>query len=146
MDPYRVVDFLAEPWRSRFASGNHGPGTLGYWNAAGFLQADAVTDTGEGIASHPETLSRLFFDVYDLEYGILNSESAIHIGVGPDMDFGAAVLSAMNDVMVNDWLPTDPRFRASINVGPSDPQLAAQEIHRLGNRANREKVDNRARR
>lgn len=133
MDPYRVVDFLAEPWRSRFASGNRGPGTLGYWNAAGFLQADAVIDTGEGIASHPETLSRLFFDVYDLEYGILNSESAIHIGVGPDMDFGAAVLSAMNDVMVNDWLPTDPRFRASINVGPSDPQLAAQEIHRLGN-------------
>jgi predicted TIM-barrel fold metal-dependent hydrolase len=132
MDPRRVADFLAEPWRSRYRSGNRGPGTQGYWNAAGFHQADAVTDDGEPIASSPEALSRLFFDEYDLEYGILNSESAIHIGVGPDMDFGAAVLSAMNDVMVNDWLPVDPRFRASINVGPSDPLLAAQEIHRLG--------------
>jgi predicted TIM-barrel fold metal-dependent hydrolase len=132
LDPGRVVEFLPEPWRGRFASGNRGPGTLGYWNAAGFHQADAITDDGEGIASHPETLSRLFFDVHGLEYGILNPENAIHIGVGPDMDFGAAVLSAMNDVMANDWLPVDARFRASINVGPSDPQLAAREIHRLG--------------
>jgi predicted TIM-barrel fold metal-dependent hydrolase len=132
MDIRRVAEFLAEPWHSRFESGNRGPGTLGYWNSAGFHQADAVTEDGEGIASHRETLSRLFFDVYELEYGILNSESAIHIGVGPEMDFGAAVLSAMNDVMVNDWLPADPRFRASINVGPSDPLLAAQEIRRLG--------------
>lgn len=132
LEPGRIVDFLSEPWRGRFASGNRVPGTLGYWNAAGFHQADAIAENGEGIASHPETLSRLFFDVHELEYGILNAENAIHIGVGPEMDFGAAVLSAMNDVMANDWLPTDSRFRASINVGPSDPQLAAQEIHRLG--------------
>ncbi len=132
MDPRRIVEFLAEPWRSRFAGGNQGPGTLGYWNAAGFHQTDAVADDGAGIAFHPRTLSRLFFDVHGLEFGILNSESAIHIGVGPDMDFGAALLSAMNDVMISDWLPVDPRFRASINVGPSDPQLAAQEVHRLG--------------
>ncbi len=132
LSPDHIVQYLDEPWRSRFASGNRGPGTLGYWNAAGFHQADAVTDDGEGIAFSPETLSRLFFDVHGLEYGILNSESAIHIDVGPDLDFGAALLSAMNDVMVHEWLPADPRFRASINVGPSDPLLAAQEIHRLG--------------
>jgi len=127
-----MVEYLAEPWRSRFANANHGSGTPGYWNAAGFHQADAITDDGDAIASQPETLSCLFFDVYGLEYGILNSESAIHIGVGPDMTFGAALLSAMNDGMVNEWLPVDSRFRASINVGPSDPQLAAQEMQRLG--------------
>lgn len=132
MDPKRVVDFLPEPWRSRFASGNRGPGTLGYWNAAGFLQADAVTNDGDLISSKPESLARLFFDHYDLEYGILNMETAIHIGVGPEIDFGAALISAMNDVMVHDWLPRDPRFRASINVAPSDPILAAKEIRRLG--------------
>lgn len=132
MDPKRVAEFLDEPWRSRYASGNRGPGTLGYWNSAGFRQADAVTDDGTGIASSPQTLSRLFFDKYNLDFGILNSEGAIHVGVGPDADFGAAVLSAMNDVMAHDWLSVDPRFRASINVPPSDPHLAAQEIHRLG--------------
>lgn len=132
MDPKRVADFLPEPWKSRFASGNRGPGTLGYWNAAGFLQADAVTDDGDLIATRPDMLSRLFFDHYELAFGILNMESAIHIGVGPEIDFGAALLSAMNDVLVHDWLPADHRFRGSINVGPSDPILAAKEIRRLG--------------
>lgn len=132
LDPGRIAEFLPEPWSGRFASGNRMPGTLGYWNTAGFHQADAVTDNGQSIASRPDTLARLFFDVYGLEYGILNSESAIHVGVGPETNFGAAVLSAMNDVMVSDWLPVDSRFRASINVGPSDPEFASQEIHRLG--------------
>ncbi len=30
------------------------------------------------------------------------------------------------------WLPADPRYRASIAVYPNDPELAAREIHRLG--------------
>lgn len=132
LNPKSVVNYLPEPWHSRFASGNQGPGTLGYWNAAGFHQADAITEEGDLISSNPKTLSRQFFDRYNLEFGILNSENAIHVGVGPDMDFGAAVLSAMNDVMANEWLPVDSRFRGSINVGPSDPVLAAEEIHRLG--------------
>jgi predicted TIM-barrel fold metal-dependent hydrolase len=132
MDPKRVVTYLQEPWKTRYGSGNRSPGTLGYWNSAGFLQADSITDEGDAISMKAELLSKRFFDRYDLEYGILNSESCIHIGVGPELDFSAAVLSAMNDVMANEWLPTDKRFRGSINVGPSDPVLAAKEIHRLG--------------
>jgi predicted TIM-barrel fold metal-dependent hydrolase len=42
------------------------------------------------------------------------------------------VLSAENEVVARDWLPADPRFRASIVVSPGDPELAAREIHRLG--------------
>jgi predicted TIM-barrel fold metal-dependent hydrolase len=41
-------------------------------------------------------------------------------------------MSAQNDVVVHDWLPSDPRLRASLVVSPSDPELAAREIHRLG--------------
>ena len=132
MDPKRVAEYLSEPWKGRYRSGNRGPGTLGYWNSAGFIQGDAITDDGDYIANSPETLSKLYFDTHNLEFGILNSESAIHIGVGPEQAYGAALLSAMNDVLVNEWLPVDPRFRGSINVGPSDPILAAEEIHRLG--------------
>ena len=132
MNPAHVAEFLPEPWRTRYTSGNRGPGTLGYWNAAGFLQADAVTDEGDWIATAPESLSKYFFDKYDLEYGLLNSEAAIHIGVGPEAEYGASVLSAMNDVMIHRWLPVDERFLGSINVGPSDPVLAAQEIRRIG--------------
>ena len=132
LDPQRVMEYLPEPWRSRYASGNRGPGTLGYWNAAGFTQADAVTDDGVGIATTPETLAREFFDRHGLEYGLLNPEGCIHVGVGPEVEWSAAVLSAKNDVLINEWLPVDERFLGSINVGPNDPVLAAQEIRRIG--------------
>jgi len=131
-DPARILEFLPEPWRTRYQSGSRGPGVLGYWNPAGVVRADAVKPEGGRIANDPNALAKYFFDAYDLEYGILNFEGAIHVGIGPEPDFAAAVISAMNDVAANDWLPADPRFRASLNVAPNDPMLAAKEIHRLG--------------
>ena len=35
VDRERILGFLLEPWRSRLASGNAGPGGLGYWNPDG---------------------------------------------------------------------------------------------------------------
>ncbi len=130
-DTRRLLDFLPEPWRTRYASGNRGPGTLGYWNPNGVMRGDAVTDDGTRIESTPGTLARHFFDVYEIEYGILNTE-ALHIGLSPEPDFAAAVVSAVNDLIAADWLPADPRFRASLIVSAADPELAAREIHRLG--------------
>lgn len=132
LDPKRVVEYLPQPWRTRYASGNRGPGVLGYWNAAGFHQSDSVLESGQMISGSPETLAREFFDRHGLEYGMLNPEGCIHIGVGPEAEWSAAVLSAMNDVLINEWLPVDDRFVGSINVGPNDPVLAAAEIRRVG--------------
>src|SRR5262245_6302254 len=132
LDDRRALDFLPEPWRRRFASGNRGPGVLGYWNPNGVMRADAVTEEGERIESDPRHLARHFLDPYEIEYGILNPEGIVRYGLSPEPDFGSAVCSAMNDIVVNDWLPADPRLRASITVAPNDPALAAREIHRLG--------------
>jgi predicted TIM-barrel fold metal-dependent hydrolase len=132
IDPQRIVDFLPEPWRRRYTTGNRGPGHPGYWNPNGVDRSDAVTPDGARIEASPQALSRYFFDVYGIEYGILNKESSLHVGLSPEPDFAAAVISAVNDVIVSDWLPTDPRFRASLLVSPADPELAAREIHRLG--------------
>jgi len=132
VDPNRVPDFLPEPWASRYRSGSRGPGVLGYWNPAGVVRADSVTLDGDRISMDPELLATHYFDEYDIEFGVLNFEGAIHVGVGPEQDYAAAVISAMNDVAAHDWLPADPRFRASLNVAPNDPILAAKEIHRLG--------------
>jgi uncharacterized protein len=109
LDPERVPDFLPEPWRRRFSTGNRGAGHLGYWNPNGVMRADAVTPEGERIEASPTTLGRYFLDVYDVEYAILNPETAMQ-----------------------DWLPADDRLRASLVVSPADPELAAREIHRLG--------------
>jgi predicted TIM-barrel fold metal-dependent hydrolase len=130
--PEGVAAFLPEPWKMRFLGGNRGPGVQGYWNPGGVIRADAVTEDGDRIASHPETLSKRYFDVEGLEYGILNPESTIHIGVSPELDFSAALLGAINDHFIHDWLPVDPRFRLSISVGPNDPVAAAAEIRRVG--------------
>jgi predicted TIM-barrel fold metal-dependent hydrolase len=108
------------------------PRAPGYWNPNGVDRADAVTRTGCASRRAPATLAAHFFDAYGIEYGILNKESSLRIGLSPEPDFAAAVASALNDVIVTDWLPADPRFRASLIVSVADPELAAREIHRLG--------------
>lgn len=130
-DTRRLLDFLDEPWRTRYASGNQGPGNLGYWNPNGVMRADAVTDEGVRIESNPGDLARCFLDPYGIEYGILNPERSLHVGLGTDPDFSAAIVAAINDLLAADWLPADPRYRASITVAPNDPELAAREIHRM---------------
>ncbi len=131
VDPQRIMDFLPEPWRRRYATGNRGPGYPGYWNPNGVDRADAVTPEGIRIESTPQTLATHFFDQYGIDFGVLNKESSLGIGLSPEPDWAAAVVSALNDVVAADWLPADPRFRASIVVSPADPALAAKEIHRL---------------
>ena len=131
-DPRRVQDFLPEPWRTRYASGNRGPGHLGYWNPNGVMRPDAVTPDGSRIESRPENLARHFFDVYGIEFGVFNPAGTLGIGLSPEPDYAAALLSAINDVFVQDWLPADSRFRSSVVVSPADPELAVREIHRLG--------------
>ena len=131
-DPRRVQEFLPEPWRTRYAGGNRGPGHLGYWNPNGVMRSDAVAPDGSRIEGRPDNLARYFFDEYGIEYGVFNPAGTLGLGLSPEPDYAAAVLSAINDVFVQDWLPADSRFRSSIVVSPGDPELAAREIHRLG--------------
>ncbi|MEO2006430.1 MAG: hypothetical protein ABGY41_20305 [Candidatus Poribacteria bacterium] len=121
----RVMDYLEEPWRSRYASGSRGPGHLGYWNPNGVMRSDTELPDGSRIENSPESLGAHFFDVHELEYGVLVPAGALHVGLSPDPDFAAAVVSANNDVLIDDWLPADRRFRGSLVVSPADPHLAA---------------------
>lgn len=127
----RVLSYLPEPWRTRYASGNDGPGHLGYWNPNGVTRSDTQLPDGTHIYASPEALSRHHMDEYNIAYGILNS-GGVRLGLSPEPDFAAAMVSAINDVFVNEWLPTDARYRYSLIVSPADPALAAKEIHRLG--------------
>lgn len=130
-NPKHIEARLPQPWRARYAGGNRGPGHLGYWNPNGVMRSDTRLEDGRKIEAEPELLARHFFDAHKLDYGILNPAGSLHIGLSPDIDYAAAVASAANDAVVEEWLPADSRFRASIVVAPNDPQLAAEEIHRL---------------
>jgi len=96
------------------------------------MRADAVTEDGKRIESDPHRLIEHFIEPFGIEYGIMNPEGSLRYGLSPEPDFGAAVCAAMNDVLINDWLPADSRLRTSLIVSPTDPLKAAQEIHRLG--------------
>ena len=64
--------------------------------------------------------------------GILNPGNSLHFGLSPEADYAASLISAVNNIMVEDWLPSDPRYRTSLVVYPNDTELAVREIHRLG--------------
>ncbi|PLS82903.1 MAG: amidohydrolase [Chloroflexi bacterium] len=91
----------------------------------------SILPDGTHIADSALSLARHFLDVYNIKYGLLNVDD-LAIGLSPEPDYAAAVVSPINDVIVHEWLPVDPRFRASLIVSPVDPPLAAREIHRLG--------------
>jgi uncharacterized protein len=131
LDPKRIASFLPQPWRRRWESGSRGSGVLGYWNPNGVSRRDAVLPDGRRIESDPRALAEHHFDKYGIGVGVLNMATFNH-AVSPEGEYGSAICSAINDVYVNDWLPADPRFRASLVVSPVDPELAVEEIHRLG--------------
>ncbi|MBW3622490.1 MAG: amidohydrolase family protein [Armatimonadetes bacterium] len=130
-DPRRIREFLPEPWRTRYASGNRSAGGLGYWNPNGVRRSDVTLPDGSKIDSDPRLLVSHFMDAYEIEIGILNPEG-LAFGLSPEPDYSAALASAINDVMTHDWLAVEPRLRGSLVVSPGDPELAAREIRRLG--------------
>ncbi len=133
VDARLVAEYLPQPWRMRWESGNAGSSSLGYWNPNGVRRSDAVAPDGVPIASDPSHLSKLFFDVVGLEYGVLLAEPHQPL-LSPEMDYAAAVAGAINDVIIRHWLPVDARFKAAILVSPVDPYLAAKEIRRVGSK------------
>lgn len=50
----------------------------------------------------------------------------------PNVDFGAALCSAHNDYMIDNWYEKDERLYGSILLPFRDPDLAVREIERVG--------------
>ena len=130
--PHLIEARLAKPYRLRFSEGNYGPGNLGYWNPNGVMRKDAVLE-GERVEEDPRLLGEYLFDGRNLEYGLLNfTGAAMSLGLSPDPYYAAAVVTATNDAVIEEWLPADSRMYASMAVTPNDPVAAAAEIRRLG--------------
>ena len=127
-----VAEYLDEPWRSRYLRGDHGAGHPNYFNPNGVMRSDSVTEEGVRIEKSPETMASHYMDVYDIDYAVLNPMEAMEHCVSPDAHYSAAALSAVNTHFVEDWLPVDERYLASITIAFSNIELAVQEIHRLG--------------
>lgn len=91
---------------------------------------DAWTPSGGRPGSDLGFMQEQLLDAYDMEYGILNC--LVPVGNLLNLQFGAALASAVNDWQIAEWLEPEPRLRASLIVQYEDPDLAVAEIERLG--------------
>jgi hypothetical protein len=124
--------YLSERWRRhqelfgpRSYSGAYYP--LANLHAA---RTDAWPPTGTPPGSDLPFLREQLLDRWGLEYGILLP--LLGAGRQRNLQWGAAMASAINDWQLAEWLEPEPRLRASIVVCHEDGDLAAREIDRLG--------------
>jgi hypothetical protein len=82
---------------------------------------------GAGLAA----LCRETLDAWRAEFGILSSDYAVTTVHNPDC--AAALASAYNDWLIEEWLDKEPRLRASLVVPSQSTELAVREIARVGN-------------
>ena len=92
-------------------------------------RADSWPPNGGKPASDLGFMQQQHLDAYDIEFGILHP-----LRLGPydqrNLEFGAALASAVNDWQRDDWIARDPRLKGSIVVTQDYPEAAVAEIER----------------
>ncbi len=127
----RSVDEIKErlemPWRDRY----QGERRAFYNNPVHGSRLDSVPPGGGPKGSDPAFARQQLIDEYGVAYAILISRTFCNIH--PDPDYAAAVASAFNRWLVEEWLEgsnEDGAFKGSITIAQQDPALAVEEIER----------------
>jgi predicted TIM-barrel fold metal-dependent hydrolase len=126
------LHYLPERWRRHHETfGTRGHSGAYYprmnLNAA---RTDAWPPSGLPPGSDLDFLRFQLLDTWGIDFGILNP--LMGAGGQLNLDYGAALSRATNDWMIESWLEPEPRLRGSLTVPYEDGELAAAEIHRLG--------------
>jgi predicted TIM-barrel fold metal-dependent hydrolase len=92
-------------------------------------RVDAWPDDGSTPGSDPEFMRKHHLDANGVEYGILIplGRSGSH---QRNLDYGAALCSAVNDWQIAKYCEFDGRIRASITATQEDPVAAVAEINK----------------
>ena len=127
-----ITNYLAQEWQEYHKMigmrGHYGGGyPRAQPNAA---RTDAWPPSGRPPGTDLEFMREQLLDAWDMDYGILNPLAGA--GGQVNREYGAQLARAINDYQIAEWLELEPRLRASIVVNYEDADLAAQEIHRLG--------------
>jgi predicted TIM-barrel fold metal-dependent hydrolase len=84
--------------------------------------------------SDPQFVARQLLDEYGTDRAILLGGPNSGLATFPHPDAAATLASAYNEWLSEHWLAADDRYRGAILVAPQDPELAAAEIDRVGDR------------
>jgi hypothetical protein len=130
--PQTLVKYLPARWKrhhelfgGRGHSGAYYPRTSP--NAA---RADAWPPSGAPPGGDLDFLRQQLLDEWGFEFGILNP--LLGSGGQLNLEYGAALSTAINEWQLAEWTGPEPRLRASIVVAYEDGHLAAAEIDRFG--------------
>ena len=83
-------------------------------------------------ASDPDLLRAQLLDPWRLDVAVTHCVYGIDGIHNPD--WAVAMARAVNDWQHAEWLAGDPRLRGSVVVAPQDPDRAAAEVDRVGDR------------
>ena len=141
LDSYRIIDtdvhhaypsataltpYLHDPEKIEYYGGNN----FGLLNPHGiFYRRDSYPPSGGVPGSDPAFVAEHHLDPNGIDYAILNN---FQTGGAFPLETAAEIASATNDWTIAEWFPLDERYLGSIEVSAADPDLAAEEIRRLG--------------
>ena len=131
--PGGLSPYLSERWQEHYKTFGLRSGGIGGYYPRALMHAarrDAWPPSGLSPGADLEFMQEQLLDAYGIEYGVLNP--LMPVGEQLNLEFGAALASAVNDWQVADWVEPEPRLRASIVLPYEDGDLSAEEIHRCG--------------
>ena len=99
---------------------------------SGFTMGDAVPATGGVPGSDYATLREQLLDRYEVEYAVLTGEDILNVSCMAHPQLAAAIATAYNRWLAEEWLPRDRRLKGSLVVATQDAERAADEIRALG--------------
>lgn len=94
---------------------------------------DAVPPNGGAPGSDLPFMQEQLLDLQNVEYGILQVISPNGTNQR-NVEYGAAMCSALNDWQIDEWTGRDSRLRGTILVPAEDPDAAVAELNRVGDR------------
>lgn len=105
-------------------------GALAYPRSAPLLaRRDAWPDGGGPPGSDLDFMRKQHLNALGIDLGIMIVTSPFAFGE-QNLEFGAALASAINDWQIEAWCKPEPRLRATITVGQDDAVAAVAEIER----------------
>ena len=124
--------YLPPRWRRHhetFAARQFPGNYLSYTNPLA-CRTDAWPPSGGPPGSDLDFMREQLLDAWGIEYGILNPMPLIR--GERNLEYAAALATAINDWQIEEWLEKEPRLRASLAIAHEEGDLAAAEIDRLG--------------
>jgi len=123
--------FLARQWHPWLENGGPGFAARAYANTGSGRMDDSVREEDGLCAGDPEWVIQQLLTKYRIDLGVLTG-TMTGASIQHNARFCAALVSAYNDWLLEQWVRPYPCYKGSIHVAPQDPAAAAREIHRLG--------------